>query len=235
MEKNIEPKINLDIEEMAKAGLHFGHHTSRVHPKMIPYIFGIRNEVCIIDLEKAREKFLEALDFFKEIVKENKLLLVVATKPPINEIVEKFAKSLNFPYLTERWVGGLFTNFDVVKERWDYLKELEEKMKDPQFLESRTKKEKKKIEKEIEKLRKKFGGIRTLERLPDVVFVVDPNKDKLAVDEAKRKNIKIIGVCDTDCDPSKIDYPIIGNNDSISSVEYILNKIREVILSVKNP
>jgi len=235
MEKDLEPKINLNIEEMAKAGLHFGHHTSRVHPKMFPYIFGIRNEICIIDLEKAREKFLETLNFFKEIVKENKVLLVVATKPPINEMVEKFAKEFNFPYFTERWVGGLFTNFDVVKNRWKYLQELEEKMKDPQFLETRTKKERKRIEKTIEKLRRKFGGIRTLEKLPDAVFILDPNKDKLAVDEARRKNVKIIGVCDTDCDPSKIDYPIIGNNDSLSSIGYILNKIREVVLSVKNP
>lgn len=228
-----ENEFNLNLEEMANAGLHFGHKTSKLHPKMLPFIYGVRNGIHIIDLEKTKQKFIEALKFFQSLVLEGKTILVVGTKYEMRELVKSFALEFNFPYVIERWVGGTFTNFEVIKERCQYFKNLEEKVKNEELMKNYTKKERKKMEEELEKLRKKFEGIKNLEKLPDAVFIVDNKKDHLAIKEANRKGIKIVAICDTDCDPSKVDYPIPANNDSPSSVAFILNKIREAILKVK--
>jgi len=226
--------INLDIEEMAKAGLHFGHATSKFHPKMTPYVFGVRNGVHIIDLEKTKEKLKEALKFIQQLVAENKILLVVGTKFQIKDLVKDFAKAFGFPYVTERWLGGTFTNFPVIKQRCEYLKELEQKLQNQELMEKYTKKERKEMEKKLQKLETKFGGIKNLERLPDAVFIIDMKKDELAVKEARRKGVKIIAISDTDSDPTLADYPIPANNDAISSVKYILEKVREAILIQKS-
>jgi small subunit ribosomal protein S2 len=226
--------INLDIEEMAKAGLHFGHATSKFHPKMTPYVFGVRNGVHIIDLEKTKEKLKEALKFIQQLVAENKILLVVGTKFQIKDLVKDFAKEFGFPYVTERWLGGTFTNFPVIKQRCEYLKELEQKLQNQELMEKYTKKERKEMEKKLQKLETKFGGIKNLERLPDAVFIIDMKKDELAVKEARRKGVKIIAISDTDSDPTLADYPIPANNDAISSVKYILEKVREAILIQKS-
>jgi small subunit ribosomal protein S2 len=226
--------INLDIEEMAKAGLHFGHATSKFHPKMTPYVFGVRNGVHIIDLEKTKEKLKEALKFIQQLVAENKILLVVGTKFQIKDLVKDFAKEFGFPYVTERWLGGTFTNFPVIKQRCEYLKELEQKLQNQELMENYTKKERKEMEKKLQKLETKFGGIKNLERLPDAVFIIDMKKDELAVKEARRKGVKIIAISDTDSDPTLADYPIPANNDAISSVKYILEKVREAILIQKS-
>lgn len=228
-----ENEFNLNLEEMAKAGLHFGHKTSKLHPKMLPFIYGVRNGIHIIDLEKAKQKFIEALKFFQTLYLEGKTILIVGCKFEIRELVKNFALEFNFPYVIERWIGGTFTNFEVIKKRCEYFKNLEEKMKNEEIMKNYTKKERKKMEEELEKLRKKFEGIKNLEKLPDAVFIVDNKKDHHAIKEANRKGIKIIAICDTDCDPSKVDYPIPANNDSVSSVSFILNKIREAILKVK--
>jgi small subunit ribosomal protein S2 len=226
--------INLDIEEMAKAGLHFGHATSKFHPKMTPYVFGVRNGIHIIDLEKTKEKLKEALKFIQQLVAENKILLVVGTKFQIKDLVKDFAKECGFPYVTERWLGGTFTNFPVIKQRCEYLKELEQKLQNQELMEKYTKKERKEMEKKLQKLETKFGGIKNLERLPDAVFIIDMKKDELAVKEARRKGVKIIAISDTDSDPTLADYPIPANNDAISSVKYILEKVREAILIQKS-
>jgi small subunit ribosomal protein S2 len=226
--------INLDIEEMAKAGLHFGHATSKFHPKMTPYVFGVRNGIHIIDLEKTKEKLKEALKFIQQLVAENKILLVVGTKFQIKDLVKDFAKEFGFPYVTERWLGGTFTNFPVIKQRCEYLKELEQKLQNQELMEKYTKKERKEMEKKLQKLETKFGGIKNLERLPDAVFIIDMKKDELAVKEARRKGVKIIAISDTDSDPTLADYPIPANNDAISSVKYILEKVREAILIQKS-
>lgn len=232
-EKNKKNDFNLDPEEMARAGLHFGHRTSRVHPKMRPFLYGVRNTVHIIDLEKTKEKFEEALKFIQELVSENKILLLVGTKIQVKELVKNVALELNLPYVNERWLGGTFTNFGVIKKRIEYFKELEKKKLEGE-LEKYTKKERAKIERELRNLEKKFEGIKNLERLPDAVFVLDMKKDNLAVKEAKMKGIKVIGIADTNVDPTLADYFIPANDDAISSVKYILEKVKEVIINSKS-
>ena len=235
VEKPAEKKsdFGLDLEEMAKAGLHFGHKTSRVHPKMMPYIFGVRNTVHLIDLEKTKEKFEEALKFIQGFISENKILLLVGTKFQSKESVKETAQACGLPYVSERWLGGTFTNFEIVKKRVDYFKELEKKRAEGE-LEKYTKKERAEFDKEIRDLEMKFGGIKNLEKLPGAIFVLDMKKDDLAVKEARMKGVIVIGVSDTNVDPSVADYPIPANDDAISAVKYILEKVKEVISKVKS-
>jgi len=230
--KSKKTEIKLDAEQMAQAGLHFGHRTSRIHPKMKPYIFAVRNGVHLIDLEKTAEKFKEALEFLKELASEGKTLLLVGTKIQIKDLVKETAKDCSLPYVTERWLGGTFTNFSVFKKRIEYFKELEKKKKEGE-LEKYTKKERANIDKELADLETKFGGIKDLEKLPDAVFVFDMKKDELAVKESRAKGVKVVGVSDTNIDPTQADYPVPANDDAISSVKYILDKLREVILKAK--
>lgn len=231
--KKEETEFNLDTEEMVRAGLHFGHKTSRIHPKMLPYLAGTRNTVHIIDLEKTKEKLIEALKFIQQIISENKILLLVGTKIQIKDLVKEVAIECGLPYVNERWLGGTFTNFEIIKKRIEHLKELERKKTEGEF-EKYTKKERAQIDREIQKLEEKLGGIKTLERLPDVIFVLDMKKDFLAIKEAKMKGIKVIGISDTNTDPALADYPIPANDDAISSLKYILDKMKEVILKAKS-
>lgn len=224
--------FNINVEEMASAGLHFGHKTSKLHPKMLPFIFGVRNSVHIIDLEKTKEKLIEALRFIQQLVREKKIILFVGTKIQIRDLLKEVAKECGFPYITERWLGGTFTNFPVIRKRVDYLIDLEKKMAEGYF-EPYTKKEKMRIEKEIEKLKKKFEGLKSLERIPDAIFVCDMVKEKLAIKEARVKGVKIIAISDTNADPTLADYPIPANDDAISSVKYILEKVKKVVLEEK--
>jgi small subunit ribosomal protein S2 len=228
----VKEDIKLETEEMAKAGLHFGHKTSKLHPKMLPYIFGARNNIHIIDLEKTKEKLKEALNFIQELIKEKKVILIVGTKIQLRELVKEFANQFNFPYINYRWLGGTFTNFNVIKKRVEYLKELEEKKEKGEF-EKYTKKEKMILEKKFLKLKDKFEGIKNLEKLPDAVLILDMEKERLAVKEARKMGIKIIAISHTNVDPTLADFPIPANDDAISSVEYILDKIKEAILKVK--
>lgn len=224
--------FNIDLEEMAQAGVHFGHRTSRLHPKMAPFIDRVRNTVHIIDLKKTAEKLKEALKFIQQLTSEDKTLLLVGTKIQVKNLLKDIAKECQLPYVTERWLGGTFTNFETIKKRIKYFKELENKKKEGK-LEKYTKKEKHKIEQELRDLEIKFGGIKNLERLPDAIFVIDMKKNALAVKEARRKGVKVIGICDTNVDPTLADYPIPANDDAISSVKYILEKVKEAILKAR--
>ncbi len=226
-------EFNLDLEEMTRAGLHFGHRASRVHPKIMPYLGGIKNTVHIFDLEKTAEKFKTALEFIQELISENKNLLIVGTKIQIKELVRNMAIECGLPYVVERWIGGTFTNFEVVRKRIEYFKDLERK-KTGGELEKYTKKERAKIDRKLKDLEIKFGGIKDVEELPYAIFILDIRKDDLAVREAKRKGIKVIGVADTNVDPTVADYPIPANDDAISSVKYILDKVKEIILETKS-
>ncbi len=232
VKKETKDKFKLKPEEMAEAGLHFGHRTSRVHPKMKPYIFGVRNTVHLIDLEKTAEKFKQALEFIKEIISEKKTLLLIGTKVQIKDMAQNFAKECDLPYITERWLGGTFTNYKTIKQRIEYFKDLEEKKKKGE-LEKYTKKERGKMDKELGGLEIKFGGIKNMQGLPDAIFVLDMKKDALAVKEARMKGVKVIGIADTNVDPTLADYPIPANDDAISSVKYILEKVKDVILKAK--
>lgn len=224
--------FKLDPEEMAQAGLHFGHQTSRRHPKMEPYLSGVRNAIHIINLEKTAEKLQEALNFVKMLIAENKVLLLVGTKIQVKNLVESIAKECGVPYVSNRWLGGTFTNFETILKRIEHFKDLEKKKAEGE-LEKYTKKERAKINQEIHNLEIKFGGIKELTRLPDAIFVLDMKKDDLAIKEAKAKGIKVIGIADTNTDPFLADYPIPANDDAISSVKYILDKVKDVVLKAK--
>ena len=224
--------FKIDPEEMAQAGVHFGHRASRVHPKMESYLCGTRNTVHIIDLEKTTERLKEALKFIQETISENKNLLLIGTKIQLKDLVKEVAAECNLPYINERWLGGTFTNFEVIKKRIEYFKDLEKKKAAEEF-KKYTKKERAKIDQKLKGLEIKFGGIKNLTKLPDAIFVLDMQKDALAVKEARIKGIKVIGISDTNVDPTLADYPIPANDDAISSVKYILEKVKEVILKTK--
>ena len=224
--------LKLDTEEMARAGLHFGHKTSRVHPKMMPYLAGVKNTIHIIDLEKTKEKLAEALKFIQQLISENKILLIVGTKVQVKDLVKSMAQELALPCVTERWLGGTFTNFETIKKRIEYFKDLERKKKEGE-LEKYTKKERAKIDQELRNLEIKFGGIKNMERLPDAILVLDMKKDDLAVKEARMKGIKVIAISHSNTDPTLADYPIPANDDAISSVKYILEKVAEVMKKTK--
>jgi len=232
MTKTEKNKFNINIEEMSQAGLCFGHRVSSVHPKMKPYLIGVKNAVHIINLEKTSEKLEEALKFIEELIKENKTILLIGTKIQAKELVKSFALENSLPYISERWLGGTFTNFEIIKKRLIYFKSLENKKNEGE-LEKYTKKERAKIDRELQRLEIKIGGIKELEKLPDAIFVLDIKKDNLAIKEAKIKGIKIIGITDTNTDPTLIDYPIPANDDAVPSITYILKKIKEAIKGVK--
>jgi len=225
-------KINLNVEEMAKAGLNFGHNVSRLHPKMKNFVSGVKSNVHLIDLEKTVKEFERALKFISTLIADNKTVLFVGTKIQVKELVKSAAQDSNMPYVTERWLGGTFTNFETITKRVLYFKELENR-KATGGLEKYTKKERSLFDKELEILRKKFEGIKNLPKLPDAVLILDLKKDITCAKEAKRKGIKIIAVTDTNIDPTLADYAIPANDDAISSISYVLEKVKETILNSK--
>lgn len=229
-----EKKITLspEIEEMMKAGLHFGHRTSRTHPKMKQYISGVRSTVHIIDLEKTKEKLDEALQVLKEWRAEGKVILFVGTKIQMRIILTETAKALGYPYVVNRWIGGTLTNFDGISKRLEHFLELERQKKEGE-LDKYTKKERLEIDKELGTLEMKFGGIKELEKLPDAVFMIDADENVLAIREAKAVNIPVVAITDTNINPETVTYPIPANDDALSSVTYLLEKIKEALLPVK--
>jgi len=230
--KEKKEDFNLNPEEMLQVGLQFGHKTSKIHPKMKPYISGIRNTVHIINVEKTKEKFEEVLKFIQDLISGGGKILFIGTKISAKELTKNIAQECNMPYVVNRWLGGTFTNFATIKKRIEYFKDLEEKKIEGE-LEKYTKKEKAKFDQELENLRIKFEGIKNMEKLPDAIFILDMKKDALVVREAKRRGVKVIGVSDTNVDPTLADYPIPANDDAISSIKYILEKVKEAILSAK--
>lgn len=224
--------FNLNVQDMEEASVQSGHRVSKLHPKMKQYITGVKNSVNIIDLEKTAEKFGEALNYIISLISEGKNIVLVGTKVPIKALIKESAETCGLPYVNERWLGGTFTNFETILKRVGRFKELI-RQKEIGDLEKYTKKEKMKIEKEIEALRTKFGGIKDLQKLPEAVLVFDMKKDGLVAKESKRKGVKVIAVCDTNIDPSLVDYPIPANDDSINSIKYILEKVKEAVLQTK--
>lgn len=230
--KKEKDKFKIDPEEMARAGVHFGHRTSKINPKMQPYLSGVRNAVHIIDLEKTKEKLVQALDYMQQLVGEDKAILLVGTKVQVKNLVKTTAEECSLPYVNERWLGGTFTNLSAILKRVDYYKDLEGK-KSSGELEKYTKKERAKFDQELKGLQTKFEGIKNMRQLPTAIFVCDMIKDRLAVKEAREKGVKVIGICDTNVNPSLADYMIPASDDAISSVKYILEKVKDVILKSK--
>ncbi len=226
MEKTEEKTTNnMVIEEMIQAGLGFGHQVSKLHPKMKPYVSKIKDGIELINLEITVQKLEEALNFVKEAKKEEKTFLFVSTNPSLRNIVKEAAEKTDSFYVVERWIGGLLTNFSEIKKRLKYFNELEAKVAQPDFAEKYVKKERLQISKNLERLKLKFGGVKKMEKIPDVVFIVDLEKDKLALKEAIDIKKTIIAITDTNVDPTKVNYMIPANDDALSSVEYILDKV----------
>lgn len=235
MEETKKSKIEdakIDIDEMLACGLGVGHTVSRLHPKMKEYTSGIKNNTNIIDLEKTAKEFSKALKFISNLVADNKKIIFVGTKIQMKELVKKAAEDCNIPYVTERWLGGTFTNFETISKRVEYFKEMEKKKATGEF-NKYTKKERLEIDKELESLRIKFEGIKNMSKLPEAVFIADLKKDITCAKEAKRKGIFIVAIADTNIDPDLADYPIPANDDAISSVKYILEKVTETIKNSK--
>jgi small subunit ribosomal protein S2 len=224
---------------MLKAGVHFGHQKSRWHPKMKPYIYTARNSIYIIDLEKTKEKLQSALDYVKKVANRGGTILFIGAKRQAKPIIRKYADEVGMPYVTDRWIGGTFTNHETIQKLIKKYKELKSKMEAGGFSHY-TKKERLKIEEEIEKLEKVVGGITNLTKLPEAVFVIDLKQDRTAVKEAKKRNIPIVGIVDTNVSPEGISYPIPGNDDATKSIELITSLVAEAITegkeaAAKNP
>ncbi|HQG09245.1 MAG TPA: 30S ribosomal protein S2 [Candidatus Pacearchaeota archaeon] len=223
-------KYNIIVDDLIGAGLGFGHEKSKLHPKMKPYIVKSKDRVYIIDLEQTAEKLEQALDFVQQNRIVGKKILFVGTKAATRGLIEKVAQETKSPYVKERWIGGTFTNFKEIRKRINYFKELEAKTQEINFEQKYVKKERLAIAKELERLRIKFQGIKDMEELPGALFVADVQRDIIAVREANQVGVKTIAIVDTNIDPTLIDYPIPGNDDAYTAVQYVLNKIQEVLL-----
>lgn len=226
-EKNIDTKTDIILpsaQELLEAGVHLGHRTSRWHPKMEQYIFASKNNVHIFDLEKTISKLTEALNFMKGVLRRGGMILFVGTKPVAKAAVKEAARELEMPYVLERWLGGTLTNFKTITKRLQYLKRLEDEEKSGAW-EKFTKKEVLQLKREMTKLNQQLEGIRSLVRLPDAVFVADAKADDIAVREAKRMKIPVVGICDTNIDPTPINYPVPANDDASSSLKVLMGAI----------
>ncbi|MBI5742837.1 MAG: 30S ribosomal protein S2 [Candidatus Niyogibacteria bacterium] len=210
-----------ELKGMFEAGVHFGSARSRRHPKMEPYIFGIRNNVEVFDLAKVKAKLDLAAEFVRKLGSEHKVVVFVGTKLDIADLTEKAAKEAGMPYARARWIGGLISNFPSIKKRMDHYEDLKAKQASGE-LEKYTKKEQLEISREITKLAKNFGGLVALKKLPDALIVIDPMAEDVAVAEAKGKRIPVIGVVNSDSDPELVTYPIPANDSSRTSVDFIL-------------
>jgi small subunit ribosomal protein S2 len=222
----------LSILEMLQAGVHFGHQSSRWHPKMKSYIYGIRNGVHIIDLEKTEKQLAKSCEFIKKVVSANGTILFLGTKRQVKDVLIREAKRCGMPYIAERWVGGFLTNFATVIKLAKKYKDLVKK-RDAGELAKYTKKEQLNFEKEIAKLEGIVFGIKDLEKIPDAIFVWDVKTEKTAVKEAKVKKVPIIGICDTNTNPEGIEYVIPCNDDATKAIDLIMTYIADCVLESK--
>ncbi len=226
-------KLSFGLEALLKNGVHFGHQKSRKDPRMEEYIYITRKKINIIDLQKTSDKLKEALDFIKNIVAGKKQILFVNTKTQFRDLVKDAATACGMPYVSERWLGGTFTNFKVIKGRVKHLKDSQDLWEKGEF-KKYTKFEQMKKKEEIEKLEKKMGGIKNMDELPAAIFAMDIKEDQLAIKEAKIKGIPVIALADTNTNPNLVDYPIPANDDAISSARIILSYVCKTILENKN-
>ena len=219
----------VSMKQLLEAGVHFGHQTRRWNPKMAPYIFTERNGIYIIDLQKTVKKLEEAYMFIRDISAQGESVLFVGTKKQAGDSVKEEAIRAGAHYVNARWLGGMMTNFETIKNRIKRLEQLRKMEEDGTFA-LLPKKEVSKLTLEIEKLEKFLGGIKTMKKLPGALFIVDPRKEKIAVAEAKKLNIPIVAIVDTNCDPDEVDYVIPGNDDAIRAVKLIVSKMADAVI-----
>jgi len=220
------------VKQLIESGVHFGHRTSRWNPKMRPYIYARRNLIHIIDVRETIRGLLRARKYLKQVVENGSLVLFVGTKRQAAETVEREAQRAGMPYISERWLGGTLTNFRTIRSRLTRLEELEALRESEEF-NSYSKKMQSSLNREYQKMLRNLGGMRTMNRLPECMIVIDPRKEKNAVKEAQKLGITTVSLIDTDSDPDTIDLPIPGNDDSIRSIELILSQLTDAILAGK--
>jgi small subunit ribosomal protein S2 len=225
--------LNLTTKDLLEAGVHFGHQTRKWNPKMSQFIFGEKNKVYIINLKKTLIYLEKACEFMKKVSSDSSIILFVGTKKQAQDCIRDEALRANMFYVNHRWLGGMLTNFNTIKSRISYLKDLEEK-KNSGYFNNLNKKEIAEIEKEISKLNKSIGGIKDMNRLPDLLYIVDTEKEHLAVTEARKLNIPIVAMVDTNCNPDLVDFPIPSNDDSMKAIKLITAKIADAIIEGKN-
>ena len=217
------------MKQLLEAGVHFGHQTRRWDPKMAEYIFQARNGIHIIDLQKTSKKLDEAYEFMREQAEEGKTILFVGTKKQAQDCTKEAAEKSGMFYVNQRWLGGMLTNFGTIKKRIQRLKDIEAMQEDGTF-DVLPKKEVILLKKELEKLQANLGGIKEMEEIPGVLFIVDPKKEYNAIKEAEKLNIPVVGIVDTNCNPEVLDYPIPGNDDAIRSVKLITDAMANAII-----
>ncbi|HSK09502.1 MAG TPA: 30S ribosomal protein S2 [Vicinamibacterales bacterium] len=218
------------MKELLEAGVHFGHQTKRWNPKMKPYIFGERNGIYIIDLSKTAKRFREAEEFVSRVASEGGHILFVGTKRQAQDAIAEEAQRAGMFFVNQRWLGGLLTNFTTIQRSLGRLRELEAMANDGRY-EALSKKEIARIEKEKRKLQKNLDGIRLMGRLPDAIFVVDTHKEKIAVDEARKLKIPVIGVVDTNSDPDEVDFVIPGNDDALRAIRLFASRLADAVIT----
>jgi len=225
--KSSEIKVP-SVLDLAKAGVHLGHKTTRRSPQMDPYICGVKNSIHIIDLEKTSEKLQAALDFIVESVSRGANILFVGTKPAAKDIVEKYAQELKIPYVTEHWLGGVLTNFSTISKLIEKYNRMQKEKEGGEW-EKYTKKERHELSKDIERLKVMVGGISALVKKPDIIYIVDILKEKTAVREAKISKIPVVAMIDTNVNPNLVEWPIPANDDATKSIELITGLIAAAV------
>lgn len=218
--------MEITLKALLEAGCHFGHQTSRFHPRMRPFVYGQRQGVYIIDLVKTRQGLLRAMEFVKKLSREKKELLFVGTKRQGRGIIKEAAQHAGCSYASNRWIGGTLTNWEVVRKNLEQMTELEKKLSEEKW----TKKEKILMKRRLTKLEQFYGGIRQMKALPAAVFIVDIKKHQGVVAEALRVGVKIVAITDTNSNPSEIDYLIPANDDAVGSIKFIVDKIAEAVI-----
>ena len=225
------PATSVSIKELLEAGVHFGHQTKRWNPKMKDFIFGERNGIYIIDLQKTHRLLQDALQYVQDLAAQGRTILFIGTKRQAQEAIAEEAQRCGMPYVTERWLGGLLTNFVTVRKSLDRLKELELVAGTEAQKEKLTKKEIAKLEKERMKLEKNLIGIKGMKSVPDAVFVIDTRKEAIAVAEARKLKIPVVGVVDTNCDPDEVDVLVPGNDDALRAIRLFAGRVADAVLA----
>jgi small subunit ribosomal protein S2 len=221
---------DIRLKTLLEAGVHFGHQTSRWNPKMKPYIFGARNGIYIIDLQQTVKLFREAYEFVRDLAGQGGTVLFVGTKKQAQDTIRDEAERCGMFYVNSRWLGGTLTNFQTIKQSIERLKKLEEMLGDSAIAEALTKKEMLQMRREADKLMHSLGGIKGMRKLPDLVFVIDPQTEGIGVHEANKLGIPLVAVVDTNCDPDMIDYKIPGNDDAIRAIRLFCSAIADAVI-----
>lgn len=233
MQRGMKNNMVVAMKELLEAGVHFGHQVKRWHPKMKKYIFGERNGIYIIDLQKTVKGLEDAYNFIKETASRGASILFVGTKKQSQDAIQEEAKRVGAFFINQRWLGGMLTNFSTIQKSIEKLKKIET-MRENGTLDLLTKKEAASIEKERVKLEKNLSGIKDMTTLPGALFIIDPKKEKIAVAEARKLSIPIVAIVDTNCDPDEVDYVIPGNDDAIRAIKLIASKMADAVIEGNN-